>query len=85
MEMLEKIGNNPLLVSLITLIATTIIGALGYLIKKAIIDKEKNQNIRTTTQQSNIIQNFNSGITYREVREIAEEVVESKLNRIKKQ
>lgn len=85
MEMFEKIGNNPLLVSLITLIATTIIGALGYLIKKAIIDKEKNQNIRTTTQQSNIIQNFNSGITYREVREIAEEVVESKLNRIKKQ
>lgn len=85
MEMLEKIGNNPLLVSLITLIATTIIGALGYLIKKAIIDKEKNQNIRTTTQQSNIIQNFNSGITYREVREIAEEVVEIKLNRIKKQ
>lgn len=82
MEMLEKIGNNPLLVSLITLVATTIIGALGYLIKKAIIDKEKNQDIRTSAQQSNIIQNFNSGITYKEVREIAEEVVESKINRI---
>ncbi|MGN1297168.1 MAG: hypothetical protein ACI4VH_01870 [Clostridia bacterium] len=83
MEILEKLGNNPLIVSLITLLVTTLIGAIGYLFKKVI--NHKKEMVKNTNQQSNIIQNFNSGITYKEAREIAEEVVENKLNKMKKQ
>ncbi|MCI8411322.1 MAG: hypothetical protein HFJ40_02535 [Clostridia bacterium] len=82
--MLEKIGNNPLIVSIITLIVGTIIGIIGYLLKKVIDDKGKNEKIKSNNQQNNIIQNFNSGITYKEARQIAEEVVENKLNTIDK-
>ncbi len=84
MDMLEKIGNNPLIVSIITLIVGTIIGIIGYLLKKVIDDKGKNEKIKSNNQQNNIIQNFNSGITYKEARQIAEEVVENKLNTIDK-
>lgn len=83
MEFLEKLGNNPLIVSIITLICTTIIGAIGYVLKKAINNKK--DIVKNTNQQSNIIQNFNSGITYNEAKQIAEEVVENKLNKMKKQ
>ncbi len=83
MEILEKLGNNPLIVSLITLFVTTLIGAVGYLLKKVM--NHKKEIIKNTNQQSNIIQNFNSGITYKEARQIAEEVVENKLNKMKKQ
>ena len=82
MELLEKLGNNPLIVSLITLFVTTLIGAIGYLLKKGINNKK--EIVKNTNQQSNIIQNFNSGITYNEARKIAEEVVEDKLNKMKK-
>ena len=71
MDMLEKIGNNPLIVSIITLIVGTIIGIIGYLLKKVIDDKGKNEKIKSNNQQNNIIQNFNSGITYKEARQIA--------------
>ena len=81
--MLEKLGNNPLIVSLITLFFTTMIGAIGYMIKK-VIDNKK-EVVKNNNQQSNIIQNFNSGVTYNEVRQIAEEVVENKLNKLTKQ
>lgn len=81
--MLEKIGNNPLLVSLITIIITTILGAVGYLIKQ-FIEKNENDNIKNNTQQSNIIQNFNSGITYNDLKQIVEDVVEDKLQKYKK-
>lgn len=84
MDMLEKIGNNPLVVSIITLIVGTIIGVIGYLLKKVIDDKGENEKIKSNNQQNNIIQNFNSGITYKEAKQIAEEVVENKLNRINK-
>lgn len=84
MDMLEKIGNNPLIVSIITLIVGTIIGIIGYLLKKVIDDKGGNEKIKSNNQQNNIIQNFNSGITYKEARQIAEEVVENKLNTIDK-
>lgn len=83
MEILEKLGNNPLIVSLITLFFTTIIGALGYILKKVISNKR--EIVKNTNQQSNIIQNFNAGITYNEARQIAEEVVEDKLSKMKKQ
>ena len=83
METLEKKGNNPLIVSLITLFFTTMIGAIGYIIKK-VIDNKK-EVVKNNNQQSNIIQNFNSGVTYNEVRQIAEEVVENKLNKLTKQ
>ena len=82
-EILEKIGNNPLLVSIITLVTTTIIGAIGYLIKKVIENKKTDINLKQANQQSNIIQNFTSGMTYKDVRQIAEEVVENKLNNMK--
>lgn len=82
MKLLEKLGNNPLIVSLITLFVTTLIGAIGYLLKKGINNKK--EIVKNTNQQSNIIQNFNSGITYNEARKIAEEVVEDKLNKMKK-
>ena len=59
MDMLEKIGNNPLIVSIITLIVGTIIGIIGYLLKKVIDDKGKNEKIKSNNQQNNIIQNFN--------------------------
>ena len=36
MDIFEKLGSNPLYVSLITLVATTVIGAIGYLLKKCI-------------------------------------------------
>lgn len=84
MDMLEKIGNNPLVVSIITLIVGTIIGVIGYLLKKVIDDKGESEKIKSNNQQNNIIQNFNSGITYKEAKQIAEEVVENKLNRINK-
>lgn len=80
MEVLKQIGENPLLVSLITIALTTIIAAIGYLIKK-VINKEKDKKEENNIQQSNIIQNFNTGVTYKEVREIAEEVVERELNK----
>ncbi len=83
MDILEKIGNNPLLVSIITLVTTTIIGAIGYLIKKVIENKKTDINLKQANQQSNIIQNFTSGMTYKDVRQIAEEVVENKLNNMK--
>lgn len=87
MDIFEKLGSNPLYVSLITLVATTAIGAIGYLLKKWIdqdIKEHKSIDDRSKNQQNNIIQNFNSGITYEEARQIAEEVVEDKLNKIKK-
>ena len=70
MDMLEKIGNNPLIVSIITLIVGTIIGIIGYLLKKVIDDKGKNEKIKSNNQQNNIIQNFNSGITKKQETQI---------------
>ena len=85
MEFFEKLGNNPLYVSLITLIATSVIGAIGYLLKKRIdgdTKEHKSSDVGTNNQTNNIIQNFNSGITYKEARQIAEEVVEDRLSTI---
>lgn len=76
METLEKIGENPLLVSIITLILTTIIWGIGFLIKRVITGKVEKRVDKYSNQQSNIIQNFNTGISYNDVRKIAEEVVE---------
>lgn len=82
--MLEKIGTNPLLVSIITLVLTTIIGGIGFLIKKVIGEKQENRINKNATQQSNIIQNFSTGMSYNDVRKIAEDVLEDKLNEIGK-
>lgn len=88
MEMLEKIGENPLLVSIITLILTTIIGGISFLIKKVITGKQEDKTNKYATQQSNIVQNFNTGISYNDVRQIAKEVVEvaieDKLSKLEK-
>ena len=47
---------------------------------KLFIEKNKNDNAKSNTQQNNIIQNFNSGITYTDVKD----VVEDKLREYKK-
>lgn len=89
MDMLEKIGNNPLLVSVITLILTTIIGGISFLIKKIVSEKQENKVIKYSNQQSNIVQNFSTGISYNDVKQIAEEVaevvIEDKLNKLQKE
>ena len=86
--MLEKIGGNPLLVSIITLTLTTIIGGIGFLIKKLINQNKEDKTNKYATQQSNIVQNFSTGISYNDVRQIAEEVaevvVEDKLSKLEK-
>lgn len=82
--MLEKIGGNPLLVSIITLVLTAIIGGIGFLIKKVMEEKQENMINKNATQQSNIIQNFSTGMSYNDVRKIAEDVLEDKLNEIGK-
>lgn len=51
---------------------------------KLFIEKNKNDNAKSNTQQNNIIQNFNSGITYTDVKQIVEDVVEDKLKEYKK-
>ena len=46
--------------------------------------EHKSSDVGTNNQKNNIIQNFNSGITYKEARQIAEEVVEDRLSTINK-
>ena len=83
MGILENLSNNPLFVSIITIILTTFIGVLGYLLKGVIDKKEKDYS--KDINQNNIIQNFNTGINYSDVEKIAEDVVDRKLSKMKKQ
>lgn len=83
--MLEKISNNPLIVSIITLVITTFIGIIGYLLKRIIEFNKGEKDYSKNINQNNIVQNFNTGVNYSDVERIAEEVVERKLSKMKKQ
>lgn len=67
MEILERLSNNPLIVSVITIILTTFISLIGYIIKKIMdINKKEKENSKEINQNS-IIQNFNTIINYNDV------------------
>lgn len=82
MEIFENISNNPLIVSIITLFLTTLVGIIGYVLKKVIDMNKKENNYSKEINQNNIIQNFNTGINYSDVEKIAEEVVDRKLSKM---
>lgn len=83
--MLEKLSNNPLIVSIITILLTTFISIMGYMLKKIIDMNKKEENYSKEINQNNIIQNFNTGINYSDVERIAEDIVDRKLAKMKKQ
>lgn len=85
MKMLEKLSNNPLIVSIITILLTTFISIMGYMLKKIIDMNKKEENYSKEINQNNIIQNFNTGINYSDVERIAEDIVDRKLAKMKKQ
>lgn len=82
MEMLEILSNNTLIVTILGILLTTFLSAIGYFIKK-IIDINKKDLERLN--QNNIIQNFSNGMNYSDVEKIAEDVFEREMLKMKKQ
>lgn len=85
--MIEKLGNNPLLVSIITIILTALLGGIGFLIKNRM---QKNKNEEETIQKvikpsNKIVQNFNQGLPYSEIKQIAVDVYDTKLPKLKEE
>lgn len=85
MGILEKLSNNPLIVSIFTILVTTCISIIGYTIKKVMDINKKENDYLKEVNQNNIIQNFNTGINYSDVEKIAENVVNRELSKMKKQ
>lgn len=82
MEILERLGSNPLIVSIMTVIITSSFAGIGYLIKRKLTNKDEKKMIKKENnkqeQNNQIIQNFNS-MSYHDVKEIASEVYETKV------
>lgn len=85
MEILEKLSNNPLIVSIITILLTTCISLIGFTIKKMMDINKKEKDYSKEVNQNHIVQHFNTGINYSDVEKIAEDVVDRKLSKMKKQ
>lgn len=85
--MIEKIGNNPLLVSIITILLTTLLGGIGFLIKNKIQekDKKKDKKQEEIDISNRIVQNFNQGVAYSEIKEIATDVYETRISTLKEE
>lgn len=78
----DTFSNNPLIVSIIT----ALIGGIGFLIKKYIDSNTKNKiESKRLNNENNITQNFNNGISYNDVKQIAEDVCDKKLLDLKKE
>ena len=73
MEVVEKIINNPLFVAIITLLLSTIIAIIGYLLKRLIGGNNQEKN-------NSIVQNFNTCVNYNDVEKIVEDVVDRKMS-----
>ncbi len=85
MEIFEKLSHNPLIVSVVTLVLTTFISLMGYIMKKIIDINKKEKNDTKEIYQNNMIQNFHTGMNYSDVERIAEDVVNRELSKMKKQ
>ena len=85
--MIEKIGNNPLLVSVITILLTTLLGGIGFLIKNKIQskDKKKDKEQEEIEISNRIVQNFNQGVAYSEIKEIATDIYETRISVLKEE
>lgn len=83
--MFKEISKNPLIVSIISIILTTIIGVIAYFIKRLIdFQKSENKILKEQNQNQNkIIQNFNAGMSYSEIEKIVENIFQRELIKFK--
>ena len=70
---MEELSYNPLIVAIVSLLLSTLIGVIGYLLKK-ILDGNKQ------VSNNSIVQNFNTNVDYSEVEKIVENVVNKKIS-----